>query len=232
MYEKFIDWRPKSHNRNLIKKASAVLTNNYVRSGYAMSPRQLYYILVTNEVIPHTHKSYVGFLIAIGQARMAGMIDWEHVEASPADITIYSSDGVSKKYAVEYWTNKKASSLTIANTAEATGAAAFVLSSAGFFDASILYRASQRVNKRAALGVGTRILFVGDSGPMTQKISEAALHRMQMMINRPVKYLEYRYIGITEEQGSQLKLQKSLDKKFYELESLHPIELAKLLQNQ
>lgn len=60
--------------------ASVRIIERYQDAGYTLSLRQLYYQLVSANIVPNTEKSYkrVGDIIA--DARMAGLADWDMIE--------------------------------------------------------------------------------------------------------------------------------------------------------
>lgn len=56
------------------------IVTEYMSKGLRLTVRQLYYQLVARGHIENTVKSYDNILVAVGNARMAGLIDWEGIE--------------------------------------------------------------------------------------------------------------------------------------------------------
>lgn len=64
---------------DLIATISSIL-NEYIRAGYGITVRSLYYQLVARGVIPNTERSYKSITNLVSDARMAGLLDWEAIE--------------------------------------------------------------------------------------------------------------------------------------------------------
>lgn len=62
------------------------IIDNYLRQGYTLSVRQLYYQLVARDVIPNTEQSYKRIASVINDGRLAGLIDWDAIEDRNRDI--------------------------------------------------------------------------------------------------------------------------------------------------
>ena len=56
------------------------IIENYQAQGFTMTLRQLYYQLVTRNVIPNQERSYKNIGRLISDARLAGLIDWDAIE--------------------------------------------------------------------------------------------------------------------------------------------------------
>lgn len=108
-----------------IKQAVDIL-NEYARQGYRLTLRQLYYQCVSRGLIPNTPREYKNLGSIINDARLAGLIDWSHIEDrtrnlvsnnhwdGPADIvSACASQFQLEKWAdqqtrVEVWIEKEA----------------------------------------------------------------------------------------------------------------------------
>lgn len=53
---------------------------DYMRQGYVLTVRQLYYQLVSRDIIPNTEHSYKRITSLVNDARLAGLIDWDGIE--------------------------------------------------------------------------------------------------------------------------------------------------------
>lgn len=56
------------------------ILNNYAEQGYDLSLRQLYYQLVSRNIVPNNEKSYKNVGNLVSDARLAGMIDWDMIK--------------------------------------------------------------------------------------------------------------------------------------------------------
>lgn len=66
-------------NLELIDTMNTVV-DDYDDQGYRLTVRQLYYQLVTMNVIPNTIQSYKRMAGIVNDAKMAGLMDWEMIE--------------------------------------------------------------------------------------------------------------------------------------------------------
>lgn len=63
----------------LMQQADEIATN-YAHRGFSLSLRQLYYQLVTVNAFPNREQSYNRLGRVVSDARMAGIMDWSHIE--------------------------------------------------------------------------------------------------------------------------------------------------------
>lgn len=56
------------------------IIEDYVKQGFVLTVRQLYYQLVARNLIPNTERSYKNITSLANDARIAGFIDWDHIE--------------------------------------------------------------------------------------------------------------------------------------------------------
>ena len=61
-----------------IKRANTILVE-YARQGYDLTLRQLYYQFVSRGLIPNKDTEYKKLGSVINDARLAGLIDWDHI---------------------------------------------------------------------------------------------------------------------------------------------------------
>lgn len=74
----------KVHNFNqstlgLIDTMNSIVAE-YLKQGFKLTVRQLYYQLVARDIIPNTMKSYKRAASILNDAREAGMVDWNSIE--------------------------------------------------------------------------------------------------------------------------------------------------------
>ena len=72
-----VDFKPAT--LTLIRTCQAIC-DDYAQQGYSLSLRQLYYQLVARGYIPNKQTEYKRLGDVIGNARLAGLIDWRHLE--------------------------------------------------------------------------------------------------------------------------------------------------------
>lgn len=75
----YTPYNPQRNAAKLILLANEIL-EDFQSQGYSLTLRQLYYQMVSKDVIPNNQKSYDRLGTIISRARDAGMIDWDHIE--------------------------------------------------------------------------------------------------------------------------------------------------------
>lgn len=63
----------------LIEDINGII-DEYLGQGYVLTVRQLFYQLVSRDIIPNTMKSYKSIAKTINDGRLAGLIDWDAIE--------------------------------------------------------------------------------------------------------------------------------------------------------
>lgn len=79
MFEQFKPVRFSDQSRDRIDKCNEII-EAYQAQGLRLTLRQLYYQLVTRNVITNEEKSYKNLGSLIADARMAGLVDWSAIE--------------------------------------------------------------------------------------------------------------------------------------------------------
>lgn len=75
MIEQFVEIKFRAGTLALVSVMRNIITG-YARQGYDLSLRQLYYQLVSQNVVPNSEQSYNRVGSILTDARMAGLIDW------------------------------------------------------------------------------------------------------------------------------------------------------------
>lgn len=76
MKELFLEKTFRAGTLKLIGTCNAII-EEYLDAGYDLSLRQLYYQLVSRNIVPNTEESYKSVGSAVSDGRLAGLIDWE-----------------------------------------------------------------------------------------------------------------------------------------------------------
>ncbi len=94
----------------IIEKANEIIAE-YEDQGFALTLRQLYYQFVARDIIPNNMKSYKNLGSIINDARLAGLIDWNHIQdrtrslrqnshwGTPGDII----ESAAENYRIDLW---------------------------------------------------------------------------------------------------------------------------------
>ncbi len=114
MKEQFIQKRFEIGSIRLIEQINGILAD-YESQGYDLSLRQLYYQLVSKNVVENTERSYKNIGNLVSDARLAGLIDWDIIQdrgrvvvrnshwTTPAEIV----ETCVRSYRVDRWLNQE-----------------------------------------------------------------------------------------------------------------------------
>lgn len=188
---RYEDWNPRGRSTELLTHVIAIV-DEYTALGFNLTLRQLYYQLVSRDIIPNTQKSYNSIGTLVSNARMAGMLDWDAIEDrtrrfitnnhwdNPNDIL----RGCASQYAIDKWADQKIrpeiyiEKEALAGVFESVCHELDVLFFAcrGYTSQSTLWRAGRRVERYNDAGQKVVILHFGDHDPsgidMTRDVEE------------------------------------------------------------
>jgi len=174
-----------------IVRANEIL-NEYAVQGFDLTLRQLYYQFVARGYIPNKDTEYKRLGELINDARMAGLIDWDHItdrtrnlrELNHWDSPSSILDAVASQYRnrkwedqpnyVEVWIEKDALVGVVQQAADAVDVPYF--SCRGYTSQSEMWAAAMRLLKQIRSGKSVTILHLGDHDPsgidMTRDITD------------------------------------------------------------
>lgn len=164
------------------------IITNYMDDGYTLTLRQLYYQLVSRDIIPNESKEYSKLSNIVKNGRMAGIIDWNGIEDRirvpklpyyATDIDDAVQDTIDQyrldrqqgqAHRVEVWVEKDALSAILYRATSKYHVRLMV--NRGYSSISALYRAYLRLND------GDTILYFGDHDPSGMDMIRDIKHRM------------------------------------------------------
>lgn len=200
----------------IIQKADEIATD-YKRRGYNLSLRQLYYQFISIDFFPNTEQSYNRLGRIVSDARLAGLIDWNHLEdrgreahgvgwlghvpPEQAELIRSAKYGYSldlwegQERRVEVWVEKQALEEVVQRAANQTRSGYFACK--GYVSQSEMWAAGRRLRDVIRAGQDPLILHLGDHDPsgidMTRDIEE----RLSLFAEGPV---EVRRIALNRDQ--------------------------------
>ncbi len=185
-----------------IVKANEIIAE-YVAQGFVLTLRQLYYQFVSRDLIPNTPREYNNLGNLINDARLAGLIDWNHLEdrtrnvkanphwSNPESIlasaaNAYAIDKWAKQpVRIEVWIEKEA----LAGVFEGICNELDVpfLSCRGYTSQSEMWAGAQRLlqHKRAKQKIA--ILHFGDHDPSGIDMTRDIRDRLELFTRGAVK---------------------------------------------
>src|SRR5690349_2102910 len=149
----------------LINTANKII-DEYLKQGFQLTLRQLYYQFVARGIIPNSQKEYTNLGNVISDGRLAGYIDWESIVDltremsrnahwnSPRDIVAACTNQYeidkweTQPYYVEVWVEKDALSGVIDPTCRSLDVPFF--SCRGYTSISAIWEAGRRLREKAA----------------------------------------------------------------------------------
>jgi len=184
------------------------IIGEYMAQGFKLNLRQLFYQLVSRDLIPNTVRSYKSLGDVVNDGRLAGLIDWDAIEdrtrnlkagshwSSPRSIvracaSQYAVDlwDAQENY-VEIWVEKEALVGVLEGVCTELDVPYFACR--GYNSQSEMWGAAQRLVEREQQGKMTTIIHLGDHDPsgidMTRDIqdrlklfgSTAMIHRIAL----------------------------------------------------
>ena len=189
-----IEYTPKNFNastREVIDQANEIIAA-YMREGYKLTLRQLYYQFVSRDLLGNTMQNYKRLGGIISDARLAGLIDWESIEDRTRELkntSIWESpesiiDACAQQYKaniwndqpyrVEIWVEKEALAGVFERIAKELHVSYFCCR--GYTSQSEMWEAAMRLRRYNKEGKSPVILHFGDHDPsgidMTRDIRE------------------------------------------------------------
>ena len=241
-----------------INKADSIL-NEYAAQGFVLTLRQLFYQFVARDFIPNTQKSYKQLGKVVGEARLAGLLDWNRLEDRTRNLAKLQhfdgpQDAVDKlaswyhidmwenqRYRPEVWLEKDALTGVIADVCKENDVPYF--SCRGYTSLSEMWRASQRLNEWVASEQSPYVIHFGDHDPSGIDMSRDIYER----INRTfMSECEFKRVALNMDQIKQYNpppnpakvtdsryqvYVKKFGTKSWELDALEPIRFCELVES-
>lgn len=170
----------------------------YARQGYDLSLRQLYYQLVSRNIVENTERSYKNIGNLVSDARLAGYIDWEMIKdrgretiknphwADPADFMRV----VAPQYRFDLWADQDVYVEVMVEKQALEGVLQPVCraldvpftANKGYSSSSAMYEASKRFLSRAEDGKDLYIIYLGDHDPSGIDMSRDVGDRLDLFL--------------------------------------------------
>jgi hypothetical protein len=184
--------------RGLIARCNAII-EEYLAQGFQLTLRQLYYQLVSREVIPNTLRFYKNLGSLVNDARLAGLIDWDSIEDrtrnleslphwdTPSEIVESCSrqfrvdlwDG--QEYRPEVWIEKDALAGVIAGVCNELDVPFF--SCRGYTSQSEMWAGAMRLMNWSRDHQQTPIIFhLGDHDPSGKDMTRDIQDRLELFM--------------------------------------------------
>lgn len=203
------------------------IIEEYLEDGYKLTLRQLYYQLVSRDIIPNAQNEYAKVSKLLKEGRMAGIVDWDAIEdrlrvpyipywnESPNEaikdtIRQYRLDRQKgQKTYVEVWVEKDALSGVLKRITSRYHVRLLV--NRGYGSVTAMHDAYKRINGKIRNGEKVKLLYLGDHDPsgidMIRDITERISDMLISAISFEDEFYEldqqeqYQYINGYDDQG-------------------------------
>lgn len=180
--------------RELLTKIVEIV-EDYQSQGYRMTLRQLYYQLVSKDIIPNQQKEYAKLSRILTEARMAGLVDWDFIEdrirvpkfVNEFDDIDDAMNTITSVYRlqrwndqenyVEVWVEKDALSGVLEPITEEYHVRLLV--NRGYSSASAMHDSALRIRNATKQGKTCTILYFGDHDPSGEDMVRDIEDRLQ-----------------------------------------------------
>lgn len=194
MKERYRDKDFTAASLEVIRTANEII-EEYVAQGFVLTLRQIYYQFVARDLLPNVPQSYKRLGGIVSDGRLAGKIDWDHIEdrtralranshwLNPEDIIegCVHSYGITKWNDQEYWPEVWIEKDALVGVIEGVCGELDVpyFSCRGYTSQSSMHNAAIRLMYRENKGYKTIIFHLGDHDPsgldMTRDIEDRLL---------------------------------------------------------
>lgn len=234
--EKFKNYSPRERKNELLKRINEIIAD-YTAKGYMLTVRQVFYQLVSRNIIVNSQSEYDSLTELIANARMSGQLDWNAVEDwnRSTYVPYYVSDmsdaieDTLRQYRLDRLRNQDTYiEVMIEKMAiyeiirEVTAEYGIRLTGdKGNCSVTLLYEISKRLIRACNEGKRCVILYIGDHDPSGRAMDDNIVNKLTTM---GVPEFEFRRIALTQEQAiqynlppNQLKEKDSNSKKYKEI---------------
>lgn len=193
----YIHKRFSSDSQAIIESAEDICLQ-YEAQGYTLTLRQLYYQFVSRNLLVNSEQSYKRLGSIINDARLAGYLDWRHIEdrtrnlrdlshwGTPQDIIYSAADGyrtdkwATQPYRIEVWVEKDALIGVLDVVCSRNDVPYF--SCRGYASQSEVWGASQRMKEHQIGDQHTAVIYLGDHDPSGLDMSRDIQDRLDLFV--------------------------------------------------
>lgn len=198
MKYKFREIRLSKSNKDKLDIVNSII-KEYAEDGYTMTLRQLYYQLVSRDIIPNQQKEYSKISKLLKEGRMSGIVDWNAIEDrlrvpyipywndSPKDaiddaVNQYRLDRqTGQDVYIEVWVEKDALSGVLKRVTSEYHVRLLV--NRGYGSVTAIHDVYERFIHKIARGKRCKILYLGDHDPSGMDMIRDIKCRIEEMLH-------------------------------------------------
>lgn len=259
MREKFVGKNFGEKAMTMIQRINRIL-DSYAAQGYDLSLRQLYYQLVSKNLVENTERSYKNVGNLVSDARMAGLIDWNMIRdrgrvmvrpthwESPADIV----RAAAQQFRVDRWKDQPCYVEVMVEKQALEGVLEPVCNemdvpftaNKGYSSSSAMYEASKRYLEAHNEGKELYVLYLGDHDPSGIDMSRDVLDRLDLFTEE--SGIEVKRLALNMDQVEELRPPENpakitdsrsdsyirrFGRSSWELDAIEPAHLAEIVRS-
>jgi hypothetical protein len=212
------EFRTKKFGQDALDRIEACneIIDQYLGQGLRLTLRQLYYQLVTRNIIPNVERSYKNLSSLVSDARLAGLMDWDAIEdrgRQPRQTSQFTdlqdlAEAALRSYRlprwegqenyVELWVEKDALSGVLWPLAQEHHVTLAV--NKGYSSQSAMYVAASRFREAADENKNPILFYLGDMDPSGEDMVRDIRDRMVMF---GIDMIDVRKLALTMPQIQQ-----------------------------
>jgi len=199
MKEAFIDWRPQDGTIDILGWTNKVMAE-YEAQGYRLTLRQLYYQLVSRDVIANKVQEYKRLGNIVSNGRLSGLLDWAMIEDrvripalnahwdSPKQImeaaisSYYRARWDNQDTYIEVWCEKDAVSNIIEPICRKWDV--LFMANRGYSSQSAMYDAYYRLLAAISNRKQVQIIYLGDHDPSGIDMTDDIANRLGLFLTK------------------------------------------------
>lgn len=195
MREQFIDREFSATSRDLILMVGVILTE-YADQGYRLSLRQLYYQLVSRDLVENTVRSYKRIGDLVSNARLAGLIDWDMIEDRGRESVVNThwknaaeiARAAAQSFRIDMWADQPCYVEVMVEKDALSGILEPVCKSCdvrftankGYSSSSAMYEAGKRITRAINDGKDAHLFYLGDHDPSGIDMTRDIISRLEL----------------------------------------------------
>lgn len=172
------------------------ILDDYRSQGYDLSLRQLYYQLVSRNIIPNEERSYKNTGNLVSDARLAGLIDWDMIKDRGREMvsnphwegTSAFLESVAPQFRLDLWEGQETYVEVMVEKQALEGVLEPVCreldipftANKGYSSSSAMYEAGRRMYDKLQQEKAVYIIYLGDHDPSGIDMSRDVLDRLRL----------------------------------------------------
>jgi hypothetical protein len=200
MKQTFIEKKFSQSSRVLIKQINVIL-DRYEKQGYDLSLRQLYYQLVSSNIVPNSQRSYKNVGALVSDARLAGQIDWLMITDRGREMYQNAHwldpknfvEETANQFKIDHWLDQDNYVEVMVEKQALEGVLLPVChrydvpftSNKGYSSSSAMFEAGRRMQARWREGKNVVVIYLGDHDPSGIDMSRDVSERLTMFSGVP-----------------------------------------------